>query len=172
MGNSQGMPLAEASFPLVWSIESPAHFPDKPAFLKEVSRVLKPGGVFTFADLLVVDKVASASAENRRIYDEFLAFWDVPYLETFESYKQALAEVGLELRRSEIVTKYNLDILNRDCGLFLWLSKSQWLYNLYRGYLKWRTGANLDHVYEHVLASHRALRLGMIDYGLFWAVHP
>jgi ubiquinone/menaquinone biosynthesis C-methylase UbiE len=172
MGNSQGMPLAEASFPLVWSIESPAHFPDKPAFLKEVSRVLKPGGVFTFADLLVVDEVASASAENRRIYDEFLAFWDVPYLETFESYKQALAEVGLELRRSEIVTKYNLDILNRDCGLFLWLSKSQWLYNLYRGYLKWRTGANLDHVYEHVLASHRALRLGMIDYGLFWAVHP
>jgi len=81
-----------------------------------------------------------------------------------------LAEVGLELRRSEIVTRYNLDILNRDCVLFLWLSKPLWLYNSYKRYLKWRTGANLDNVYEHVLGSHRALRLGMIDYGLFWAV--
>lgn len=172
MGNSQGMPLADASFPLVWSIESPAHFPDKPAFLNEVGRVLKPGGAFTFADLLVVDEVASASAENRRIYEEFLRVWDVPYLETFDSYTQTVAAAGLELRRTEIVTQYNLDILNRDCMLFLWLAKPRWLYNLYGRYLNWRTGANLDHVYDHVLASHRALRLGMIDYGLFWAVRP
>lgn len=170
MGDSTRLPLADASFPLVWSIESPAHFADKPAFLKEVSRALKPGGAFTFADLLVVDEVATASAENRQIYQEFLRVWDVPYLETFDSYRQILGRVGLELRRSEIVTRYNLDILNRDCRLFLWLSKPNWLYNTYKQYLKWRTGANLDNVYQHVLGSHRALRLGMIDYGLFWAV--
>jgi len=170
MGNSMRLPLADASFPLAWSIESPAHFPDKPAFLREVGRVLKPGGAFTLADLLVVEEVASASAENRRIYDEFLRMWDVPYLETLGSYKQSLYEAGLELRRAEIVTKYNLDILNRDCVLFLWLSKPGWLYRNYGRYLRWRTGANIDHVYEHVLASHRALKLGMIDYGLFWAV--
>lgn len=172
MGNSLGMPLADNAFSLVWSIESPAHFSDKPTFLKEVSRVLKPGGAFTFADLLVVDEVVAASAENRQIYDEFLRVWDVPYLETYDSYKRAIAEAGLELRRSEIVTQYNLDILNRNCILFLWLSKPRWLYRLYGRYLKWRTGANLDNVYDHVLASHRALRLGMIDYGLFWAVRP
>ena len=133
---------------------------------------MKPGGVFTFADLLVVDDIAKASAENRQIYEEFLRVWDVPYLESFASYQQAIAEAGLELRRSEIVTRYNLDILNRDCVIFLWLSKPRWLYKLYGRYLKWRTGANLDHVYEHVLASHRALQLGMIDYGLFWAARP
>ena len=170
LGNAQNLPIASASFSLVWSIESPAHFAHKPSFLKEVKRVLKPGGTFTFADLLVVDRVATASAENRQIYDEFLRVWDVPYLETLESYQRTMAEVGLELRRSEVVTKYNLDILNRDCLLFLWLSKSRRLYNLYGRYLKWRTGANLDNVYDHVLASHHALRLGMIDYGLFWAV--
>jgi ubiquinone/menaquinone biosynthesis C-methylase UbiE len=169
MGNSMKLPLADNSFPLVWSIESPAHFPDKAAFLKETGRVLKPGGAFTFADLLVVDKVATASVENRKIYDEFLRVWDVPYLETYESYKEKLADVGLKLHRSEIVTQYNLDILNRDCVLFLWLSKPKWLYNNYGRYLKWRTGANIDNVYEHVLGSHQALRLGMIDYGLFWA---
>ncbi|MEW5960160.1 MAG: methyltransferase domain-containing protein [Chloroflexota bacterium] len=170
MGNSLALPLADASFPLAWSIESPAHFLDKPTFLKEAARVLKPGGAFTFADLLGVDDVAAASAENRQIYDEFLRVWDVPYLETFQSYGQAMAAAGLELRRSEIVTPYNLAILNRDCVIFLWLSKFHWLYRAYRRYLKWRAGAHLDHVYEHVLGSHRALRLGMIDYGLFWAV--
>jgi hypothetical protein len=82
----------------------------------------------------------------------------------------ALAEAGFELRRAEIVTRYNLDILKRDCVIFLWLSQFEWLYRLYKRYLKWRTGANLDNIYEHVLGSHRALRLGMIDYGLFWAV--
>ena len=170
MGNAHRLPLADASFSLAWSIESPAHFADKPTFLKEVGRVLKPGGAFTFADLLVVEEVATASLENRQIYAEFLRVWDVPYLEAFESYKQAIAAAGFELRQAEIVTRYNLDILKRDCMIFLWLSQFQWLYNLYGRYLKWRTGANLDNVYEHVLGSHRALRLGMIDYGLFWAV--
>jgi ubiquinone/menaquinone biosynthesis C-methylase UbiE len=170
LGNSMQLPLADASYPMVWSIESPAHFPDKAAFLGEVARVLQPGGAFTFADLLVVEEVATATAENRKIYDEFLKMWDVPYLETFNSYKARLYESGLELKRTEIVTRYNLDILNRNCALFLWLSKSGWLYNTYKKYLKWRTGANLDNVYAHVLASHRALRIGMIDYGLFWAV--
>ena len=170
MADSTRLPFASASFPLAWSIESPAHFPDKPAFLREVSRILKPGGTFTFADLLVVDDVATACKENRQIYQEFLRVWDVPYLETFESYNQLIAQAGLELRQTEIVTKYNLDILNRDCVLFLWLSKPQWLYNSYKKYLNWRTGANLDNVYQHVRGSHQALRLGMIDYGLFWAV--
>jgi ubiquinone/menaquinone biosynthesis C-methylase UbiE len=170
MGNAHRLPLADASFALAWSIESPAHFADKPAFLKEVGRVLKPGGVFTLADLLVVEPVATASPENRQIYAEFLRVWDVPYLESFDSYRKALAEAGFELRRAEIVTHYNLDILNRDCAIFLWLSRFRWLYRWYGRYLRWRTGANLDHVYEHVLGSHRALRLGMIDYGLFWAV--
>ena len=114
--------------------------------------------------------MAAASAENRQIYAEFLRVWDVPYLETFDSYQHAVATAGLELRRTEIVTSYNLDILKRDCAIFLWLSKFRWLYKTYGRYLRWRTGANLDHVYEHVLGSHRALRLGMIDYGLFWAV--
>jgi MPBQ/MSBQ methyltransferase len=170
LGDSMRLPLADASFPMVWSIESPAHFPDKPAFLGEVARVLKPGGAVTFADLLVVDDVASASSENRQIYSDFLKMWDVPYLETFESYKRAIASAGLNLQHTEIVTKYNLDILNRDCLLFIWLSKPGWLYDSYKRYLHWRTGANLDNVYAHVLASHRALSLGMIDYGLFWAV--
>ena len=170
LGNALRLPLADESFSLAWSIESPAHFADKPAFLREARRVLRPGSAFTLADLLLVDKVATASTEHQQIYTDFLHAWDVPYLETLNGYQQAIASAGFELRRVEIVTRYNLDILNRDCIIFLWLSKFAWAYRLYRRYLRWRTGANLDNVYAHVLASHRALGLGMIDYGLFWMI--
>lgn len=170
LGDAHNLPLADNSFALAWSIESPAHFADKPAFLREVHRVLKPEGIFTFCDLLVVDKMALASAANRQIYEQFLRAWDVPYLETFDSYKQAIAEAGFEIKRTEIVTRYNLDIYRRYCLLFLWLSKWRRLYQAYGRYLKTHTGADLANVYQHVLHSYQALRLGIIDYGLFWAI--
>ncbi|MGD0342987.1 MAG: class I SAM-dependent methyltransferase [Bacteroidales bacterium] len=40
------------SVDVMLNIESAFHYPDKPAFLKEVHRVLKPGGEFLIADIL------------------------------------------------------------------------------------------------------------------------
>ena len=170
MGNAQALPLSNGSFSLAWSIESPAHFPDKPAFLREAGRVLKPDGVLAFADLLAVDEVATASVENRRIYDAFLQVWDVPYLESASSYQQAIADTGFELHQAEIITEFNLAILQRYCHWFLRLFQPRLLYHLYKHYIRWRTGADLANVYQHVLTSYQALQLGMIDYGLFWCV--
>lgn len=170
LGSALDLPLSDRSFSLAWSIESPAHFPDKRAFLREICRVLKRGGVFALADLLVVDHVAMASEKNSQIYEDFLQVWDVPYLESSESYRRAMAEAGLELRGSEIITRNNLRILEQYCGIFLLLNRIPPLYEAYKGYIRCRTGADLGNVYEHVLKSYRALRLGMIDYGLFWAV--
>jgi ubiquinone/menaquinone biosynthesis C-methylase UbiE len=169
MGNTLALPVADASFPVAWSIESPAHFPNKPAFLREVRRALKASGVFAFADLLVVDEVV-VSSDNRSIYERFLQVWDVPYLESRDGYEQAIADAGFELHRTQVVTEYNLNILRRYCCIFLQLLRFLPVYHAYKRYIRWRTGADLDNVYEQVLRSYQALRLGMIDYGLFWAV--
>jgi ubiquinone/menaquinone biosynthesis C-methylase UbiE len=49
-GNSQNMPFADGSFEVVLNIESSHVYPDMELFLKEVYRVLKPGGYFLFTD--------------------------------------------------------------------------------------------------------------------------
>jgi tocopherol O-methyltransferase len=49
VANALEMPFPEASFDLVWSLESGEHMPDKHQFLKECCRVLRPGGKLILA---------------------------------------------------------------------------------------------------------------------------
>ena len=158
------------SFSIGWSIESPAHYPDKFRFLQELSRVIKPGGVIAVADLLAPHRTTLTSVESRQTYEQFLQMWDVPYLETFEGYKQILDESGFELYESEIITQNNLGIFKKYGELFLRLSRIRLLYLIYKHYLKWRTNGNIDNVYQHIFASCEALNKNMIGYGLFWAI--
>ena len=169
-GSADQLPIKSESFSLAWSIESPAHFKNKPAFVSEAARVLKHGGAFAFADLLVSERRATESAKNRRIYEEFLRVWDVPDLQTLKSYQKVLAKSGFELRETEIATKFNLRIFEQYCRPFLLLTGIPFVFAAYEQFVRWRTGADLKNVYEHVLKSFNALRLGMIDYGIFWAV--
>ncbi len=166
-GDAQNLPIADESMPLVWSIESPAHFPDKRKFLAEVHRVLKPGGIFAFSDLLAVEP---RIAEWPAYYRAFLRVWDVPYLETFESYREVLRHLGFDLRKSEIVTKNNIDIYTRLSRRYLMYFRVPAFYKWYAKHVKQKYGADLDNVRDHMLHSYNALSRGTIDYGLFWAV--
>lgn len=50
-GDAEKLPFPDGSFDVVVNIESSHCYADVPAFAREVSRVLKVGGVFTFADM-------------------------------------------------------------------------------------------------------------------------
>lgn len=49
-GDAQAMPFSDASFDIVFNVESSLNYPDFDAFLREVDRVLRPGGRFLIAD--------------------------------------------------------------------------------------------------------------------------
>lgn len=51
IGDAERLPLESASCDIVVNIESSHCYGDVPAFAREVARVLKPGGWFTFADM-------------------------------------------------------------------------------------------------------------------------
>lgn len=52
VGMAEDLPFADDSFDVVWTIASPHHWDDRHRGLKEVARVLKPGGRFLLAEQL------------------------------------------------------------------------------------------------------------------------
>lgn len=79
--------IPDASADRVLCTESAHHYPDKAAFLRSVFRILRPGGKFVIAELVLRDGVAL-----RRI-DGLLAMhhWDM------QTYRAAIAAAGLRL---------------------------------------------------------------------------
>lgn len=59
-GSAENLPFADASFDLVISNGALNLVPDKDAAFAEIRRVLRPGGAFTAADLLVVETIPEA----------------------------------------------------------------------------------------------------------------
>lgn len=84
-GNALEMPFADASFDVVVGQEAWCHVPDKPRLIAECTRVLKPGGMIAFTDILRRD--ALTPAEMERLQREMT----FPTLETLDGY-QALLE--------------------------------------------------------------------------------
>jgi ubiquinone/menaquinone biosynthesis C-methylase UbiE len=87
------------SVDVLLNIESAFHYPDKSAFLKEVKRVLKPGGQFLIADIL--------STRNKR--EGIMKIWGKPMVHHFWNRKR----YDEEFPKSELVINYNEDITHQ-----------------------------------------------------------
>jgi ubiquinone/menaquinone biosynthesis C-methylase UbiE len=87
------------SVDVLLNIESAFHYPDKSAFLKEVKRVLKPGGQFLIADIL--------STRNKR--EGIMKIWGKPMVHHFWNRKR----YDEEFPKSKLVINYNEDITHQ-----------------------------------------------------------
>lgn len=88
--------IPSASIDTILNIESAFHYPDKKAFLKEVHRVLKPGGQFLIADIL----------STRKKREGIMKIWGKQMIYNFWN-KKCYAEGFIE---SELIIKYEEDI--------------------------------------------------------------
>jgi ubiquinone/menaquinone biosynthesis C-methylase UbiE len=61
---AEKLPFPDASFDLVTCRTAPHHFADVPAFVTEVARVLRPGGVFGLVDNISPDDPEAAALHN------------------------------------------------------------------------------------------------------------
>ncbi len=98
VGNAQDMKtIPDNSFDIVLNIESAFHYPDKDAFLKELNRVLVPGGSYLIADILT----------TRKKYDESRTDWKskmILHHWTLDQYIKGIEKAGLELVKQEDIT--------------------------------------------------------------------
>jgi ubiquinone/menaquinone biosynthesis C-methylase UbiE len=103
--------IASESVDVLLNIESAFHYPDKSAFLKEVYRVLKPGGQYLIADIL--------STRNKR--EGLMKIWGKPMVHHFWNKKR----YDEEFLKCELEVNYNEDITH--------LVKKGW--SLYRNWV-------------------------------------
>jgi ubiquinone/menaquinone biosynthesis C-methylase UbiE len=99
---AERLPFPDASFDIVTTRLAAHHFDDTALAIREVARVLRPGGVFILVDTLAPDDSASAAYQDeverlrdpthRRIYTlrEWIAFCE---------------EAGLRIGKTEVVRK-------------------------------------------------------------------
>jgi SAM-dependent methyltransferase len=108
LGDALDMPFADATFDVVIGQEAFAHVPDKPRLIAERARVVKPGGVIAFTDIL--RRSALAPEAHGRLQREMTFLG----LESLEGYGRLLAENGCTvLERDDLGTWWTEVLVQR-----------------------------------------------------------
>ena len=95
------LPFEAASFTHAWSQATIYHVPDKEQVLAEVHRVLKPGGIFVFDDLIKPQPNVGEKA-RKFVYERLL--YDTDF--SFASYQEALQAAGFQVLEAEDISRH------------------------------------------------------------------
>ncbi len=92
---SRELPISDDSVDIVISIEAACHFPDKARFLKECTRVLKPGGRLAASDWMITD---ACTRENHLNYIiPVCDAWRLAGIESRASWRALLEGAGFKV---------------------------------------------------------------------------
>jgi len=92
--NALEMDWESDQFELVWACESGEHMPDKEVYVKEMTRVLKPGGSMVVATWCQKEAQSFTDTEKKQLqflYDE----WAHPYFISYEKYASIMESTGV-----------------------------------------------------------------------------
>lgn len=158
-------PFPDASFDVVWAVESMCHAPRKAAFYREAARLLRPGGRVVVADFVRAARPLDQTGE--RLLREWLNGWAVPDIDTPDEHLMNLAESGFVDAQLDDVTVRTRPSLRRLYRM------AYWTYPL--AVLGRRTGIRSAVQHGNVIASirqYQALKHGAWLYSILSATKP
>ena len=111
--DAEALPFDDARFDLVTSRIAPHHFPDVPQFVREVRRVLKPGGTFALVDNISPDALSTPGFSEGELGDAATAYNAFEKLRDpshgrclgVAEWCSVIAAAGLEVTHREILPK-------------------------------------------------------------------
>jgi sarcosine/dimethylglycine N-methyltransferase len=112
LGNALDMPFPGASFDVVIGQEAFVHVPDKPRLIAECARVVRPGGLIGFTDILRRERLSDAEFERLRRDMTFQS------LESLEGYGRLLAERGCTVLARDDLSAWWTEVLQRRLEMY------------------------------------------------------
>ena len=103
VADALNMPFADASFDLVWSLESGEHMPDKVKFLQECYRVLKPGGTLimvTWCHRPTAGAAGELTADEQKHLADIYRVYCLPYVISLPEYEAIASDLSFQNIRS------------------------------------------------------------------------
>jgi ubiquinone/menaquinone biosynthesis C-methylase UbiE len=112
LGNALEMPFGDASFDVVIGQEAFCHVPDKPRLIAECARVVRPGGVIAFTDILRRGAMASDTFARLQREMTFLS------LESLDGYAALLSANGCQVVVQDDLSEWWTGILVRRLAMY------------------------------------------------------
>ncbi|MFN2494796.1 MAG: cyclopropane-fatty-acyl-phospholipid synthase family protein [Pseudonocardiaceae bacterium] len=103
--------FVDASFDVVWALESLCHAPSKAAFYREAARLLRPGGRVIVAEYVRTARPVDPTGE--RLLHEWLDGWAIPDIDSPDEHLSHLAAAGFTDARLDDVTAHTRPSLRR-----------------------------------------------------------
>jgi ubiquinone/menaquinone biosynthesis C-methylase UbiE len=113
--DAMSLPFPAGSFDAVWALESILHMPDREHVLREVARVLRPGGQLVLSDVF---QRLPVPEESRPVLDHLLATWMISSLADLDDYPRMIRAAGLETRELVNVSEHTKFSFARMAELF------------------------------------------------------
>lgn len=148
-GNFEGIPMEDRTYDVVWCNDALLHSEDREKTIKEVNRVLRPGGWLVFTEVLHGENAARGSLKA------ILERLPIKDLSTLKDYQRLLRNAGFEEEQTiempqHMLTHYTRiqkemkrekNQLTEVCGADFYKETlkgmSLWIRGVKKGYLSW-----------------------------------
>jgi ubiquinone/menaquinone biosynthesis C-methylase UbiE len=112
LGNALAMPFGDAVFDVVIGQEAFAHVPEKPRLIAECARVVRPGGVIAFTDILRREGLSETELERLRAGMTFQS------LETLDGYIRLLTASGCAMVARDDLSAWWTEVLKHRLEMY------------------------------------------------------